>query len=862
MRSQAWRVIGCGVLLTASVFGQEVRRALPVNPTPIPRAQPARPLNPFDPSGGDSILNENTPQDFSVRPAPQVRPQPQVAIDPKSSAGAPAEPDKKIKDSDEDEIRLAPNQAPADSSTADPAKTQLAIADGLYARKLYDLAVPEYEKYLSEFLTDPGRAAALYRLADCYSNLGQLQASFDTYEMLINEPGSGEFIGNAAFRLASRAFDSKNFIEAAPLYDKAFKNAKSPEIRLTARYYEAKCLELLNRRAEAKPAYQDVIKYKDKNPYYDAARLSLAYFALDENRKQEALNLFSQLGQDATKPAVRAEALTRAGILAADLKQKDQADQLFKAAMALNAEGKWKQVAQLEGMKLEYEGDKFTQVLDSYAKNLNAIGDETKPSVLLIVANSYRQLGKQQKAIEVYNQLIRLFPNTPEAHDARYQRLIALDAVKDPNLISQVDSYLALAPNPDRADKAKLLKAQTLFQQNKFDLAAKIYNGLTTSTLADSYKADCYYAAGFSLLQIKDLTGAVRAFSGLIEKYPNHPMVVKALLKRAIIYQDARRFPVALADFDDIIIHYPDALERSVALLQKGLTLGQQENYPEMVSTFQLYLKDYPDAPGIAQAEYWIGWAAFEAKKYQEAINPLLKARQLNPEEYAEKCSLRLIFSYQNLADKSDAAKEVDSFIQADPKKLGLVLDVCRWLGAEYYNNTNFDQASKYLSLYVKNSQSEQLDKKILYSLAKSDVQIKNFQEALDVSNQFLAAAIEPADRAQGFLMLSKAQLGLQQFDAAIKSVEEALTLQPEGRLNAEARMQSGDIDVAKGDFANAARSYMSVALLYEDPEVTPDALERAYEAFQKAGNEPQADKTLSELRSRFPNYQAKASAG
>ncbi|MBV9392594.1 MAG: tetratricopeptide repeat protein [Verrucomicrobia bacterium] len=281
-----------------------------------------------------------------------------------------------------------------------------------------------------------------------------------------------------------------------------------------------------------------------------------------------------------------------------------------------------------------------------------------------------------------------------------------------------------------------------------------------------------------------------------------------------------------------------------------------------MVSTFQLYLKDYPDAPGIAQAEYWIGWAAFEDKKYQEAINPLLRARQLNPEEYAEKCSLRLIFSYQNLANKSDAAKEVDNFVQADPKKLGLVLDVCRWLGAEYYNNTNFDQAAKYLGLYVKNSQSEHIDKKILYSLAKSDVQIKSFQDALDVSNQFLAAAAEPADRAQGFLMLSKAQLGLQQFDTAIKSVEEALTLQPEGRLNAEARMQSGDIEVAKGDFNNAARSYMSVALLYEDPEVTPDALERAYEAFQKAGNEPQADKTLSELRSRFPNYQAKASAG
>jgi TolA-binding protein len=86
------------------------------------------------------------------------------------------------------------------------------------------------------------------------------------------------------------------------------------------------------------------------------------------------------------------------------------------------------------------------------------------------------------------------------------------------------------------------------------------------------------------------------------------------------------------------------------------------------------------------------------------------------------------------------------------------------------------------------------------------------------------------------------------------------LTLQPEGRFNAEARMQLGDIESSRGNYENAARSYMSVAVLYEDAEVTPRALERAYEAFQKAGNEPQATKTLSELKTRFPNYSLKGS--
>ena len=123
------------------------------------------------------------------------------------------------------------------------------------------------------------------------------------------------------------------------MYEKAYVNAKSPEIKLTARYYQAKCLELTGKKADAGIAYADVAKYAGKNPYRDAARLSLAYFALENNQKQQAFDLFNLLGTDAAKPAVRAEALTRAGILAADLKQKDKADQLFKAAIAIERRG-------------------------------------------------------------------------------------------------------------------------------------------------------------------------------------------------------------------------------------------------------------------------------------------------------------------------------------------------------------------------------------------------------------------------------------------------------------------------------------------------------------------------------------------
>ena len=289
--------------LALTLHGQEVRRALPVVPTPTPspapRAQPVPEAN--------SILNERLPSAEEAARPHRVEP------DARSSKGSPAEPDSKPKDQTQDEIRLAPGQK-GNTEGTDPAKAQLAIADGLYIRKMYDLAVAEYEKYLGQFANDSGRASAMYRLADSYSHLGQELPALNTYRMLVNSGTGGEFAGSAAFRLAARAFDEKDYPDAASLYEKAYDNAKSPEVKLTARYYQAKCLELSSQKSGAKTAYEDVAKIKDKNPYRDAARLSLAYFALENNQKQQAFDLFDDLGTSAIKSQVRAEALTRAGI--------------------------------------------------------------------------------------------------------------------------------------------------------------------------------------------------------------------------------------------------------------------------------------------------------------------------------------------------------------------------------------------------------------------------------------------------------------------------------------------------------------------------------------------------------------------
>jgi TolA-binding protein len=844
----------CAGLIGQTTIGlaQEVRRALPATPTPGETAAPrALPVNPTPtPVTGQSILDERIDSHGSG------------SQNNSTSRGSSAEPENRTRDQiANDEIRLAPEGGTENAS--DPAKAQLAIADGLYVRKLYDLAAPEYEKFLGRYQEDSGRAAAMYRLADCYSKTGQESPAINTYRMLLTEIQTGEFVGSAAFRLASRAFDQRDYGSAASLYEKAYNNSKSSEVRITALYYQAKSLELMNRKSEARPIYDEVAKTGENNPFRDAARLSVAYFALENGQKDSAFDLFRSLGADAAKPAVRVEALVRAGILGEDLKKRDESEQLFKTAIGINAEGKWKQIAQLELMKLEYDGDKFAQVLDTYAKNLNALGEETKPSVLLIVANSYRQQGKQSKALDFYNQLIRQYPSTQEAADGRYQRLVSLDQLKDPSLSREVDAFLATSPPKERADKATLLKAQALLQQNQFALAAKLYQELTNSSLPDAYKPDCYYAAGYSFSQVHNSSAAIQAFSGLIDDFPQYKLVVKAILKRALLYQEGKNYAAALIDFSKIIEQYPTAPECETALLEKGLTLGQQGEYQQMTDTFQQLLQKFPNSSGAAQANFWIGWADFEAKRYEDAIGPLSAAREKNPGEYGDRVTLRLIFCQQTLGHLDDTATEVSNFIQSDMKRVTTVAGACSWLGQRYFEAKQYEKSEKFLSLLTKNVPADKIEKAAWFTLGHDQTELQHYPEAAASITTYLQSATDPADRAKAFVALSAAQLGTKQYDGATKSAEQAMTLQPEGRINAEARLAIGDVESGRGNYENAAKSYLSVAVLYEDPEVTPLALEKAYIAFHQSGNEAEANKTLTELRTRFPNYQLKtANAG
>jgi TolA-binding protein len=105
-------------------------------------------------------------------------------------------------------------------------------------------------------------------------------------------------------------------------------------------------------------------------------------------------------------------------------------------------------------------------------------------------------------------------------------------------------------------------------------------------------------------------------------------------------------------------------------------------------------------------------------------------------------------------------------------------------------------------------------------------------------------------------LALGRAKLGAQDFDAAKKLGDQALLQEPEGPNSAAARMLLGETAFAAQNYPEAARMFATLAVLFDDPKIAPQAMSRAADAFAKAGDSASATQWRQKLQDKYPQYQ------
>ncbi len=133
----------------------------------------------------------------------------------------------------------------------------------------------------------------------------------------------------------------------------------------------------------------------------------------------------------------------------------------------------------------------------------------------------------------------------------------------------------------------------------------------------------------------------------------------------------------------------------------------------------------------------------------------------------------------------------MNSFLAAN-SNARVPAEILEWLGVEYYNEKNYPAAQKYFSVLGQSESLGSVKPDFWFYLADTETKLKNFAQAEVAYEKYLQVATDPAAKAKTLLALGATKIAAHKPDDAQKIAEEIMSLQPEGRVNAEARSAGG----------------------------------------------------------------------
>jgi len=749
-------------------------------------------------------------------------------------------------------------QADADFLRPDPVTDLYTFANQLYELEDFEQALLRYRQFIELHPNHPKARSAYYQLAECFRKLDRLAEAERIYAAYADNYETGELVDAAAFRAAALAYNRKAFAIALPYFRKTAELTEDPQLKLNAHFRIANCLQQLDRKEDAITYFSKVVEAPDPNPFLESALLALARSADDEGAKEQAFEHFRTVADGASTQSVKAEALTRAALLATDLEKPDEAETLYREIFALEEAEEWKPIAQFGLVHNRYNAKDYEGVVNAYNLGVFKLADDMRAQMFLMVGNAYQRLEKYADAIRTYGILENFYEDRPEGQEAGYRKLQCFLFMEEEDLPSFVEHYITNYTEKELdhpfLDRAQLLLAEFLFSKKDFPRAADAYASIRYENLPDSLRKPAYYKRAWAEAEAGRPHQAVQAFTAFLEAAPDDPLAPQALASRANNHRKAGNDERALEDFHLVVNRYPDDAVAEFALRESAAIKNSRNDTAGMIRHFKTLLEDYPDSIYASEAHYTIGIGYYRTREYKEALPHLRKARELDPETYAEAAGRRIVLACYSMQDVTALREEANAFIE-EYGSASLPSQVLAWLGVKLYERLEYEQASRFLDLAADDNNPDLTEPVIWNFLGKARIESADYAGAIAAIDHYFASSEHPQTQAAALLDKARAQLKLEQFKEADETAEEGMRLVRQGPTNARLSIIRGDIAMAQNNFEEAVKHYVVPAQTIIDPEITPEALWKASEALLKDDKRQEAREFREELMNQFPDY-------
>ncbi len=314
--------------------------------------------------------------------------------------------------------------------------------------------------------------------------------------------------------------------------------------------------------------------------------------------------------------------------------------------------------------------------IDESIKNFELIKNKTanktvKISALTQIGDAYQDIGQLEKAVEVYDEILRDYPESPYTDYVQYRQGIAL--LKNEKIDTATLSLRSLKtnfPNSKYLTDVDYYLALAYFKKGDWNAARdQITQFMGAVTKENPFMAEAQYILGLSYFNLQDYANALKTFQIIVKDYPNETTMVKNVeMSMAKCYYKTGDVKEAIKRFTDLIAAYPQTVIAQEAMIWLGDHYLESVDYDTAIVYYQKFIESFPGSPKLGLVLYELA-QAYQAKgQYDQAVGAYKRVDKAADSELYTKARLAIADILSRELDSASALETYQDIIKTSPE--------------------------------------------------------------------------------------------------------------------------------------------------------------------------------------------------
>jgi tetratricopeptide (TPR) repeat protein len=709
---------------------------------------------------------------------------------------------------------------------------------------LLSFSKADYPDAVSHFQKHADDIPSLYYSIACYCQMKDIAKAVSSYQNLLAKAKQGTWVDRARILIGEAIYQTHDYDLAMTFFGPVSRRDASPDLRVLALYRLA-CIDFQKKNyTRSELTLQNLLREYDRHPLHTDWMYLLATIPVYE--------------RDWTR-TIRDEGRndkSKGGIVAP---QSIPAEQLvpeseFRVIWAYMALGNYREVV--------HRTDKF---FHKYPKN------PLTGYALLLQGVAFDQLTDVDKAIDSYQTLVDLFPQSPAAGKAVYLMTLSLHRANEPSrIVSSLNhlnehlqsnaelksdswrkntlfwiaegyysiqdwpmaeqtytKFVDLAPDspmipyalqglaaalaaqgPDKLDKAKIYEQQAIARAQEL--------GNTPAS------ADAKFQMGKIYFNQKQYDQALTQFDAFVHDSTNTVRVAEALYDSGLSLYNQQFYTEALGRWKQVIDGYRFSPFRSLAYLQTGRTQFGLGKFEQAIAAYQALAANYPNSPEAQEAQFQIIQCYYNKGDIRGAFQQFMAFKSAYPvDERIKGVAEMLLGAYQSQGDNNLHSRELGELLRASPGS-NTASQILWQRGADLFNKKDYAAAQKYFQRIMLSYPNDEYAGQAYYYNAECYFFLNNFDEAASAYKSFYINYPNDKMVPQAMFQVGVSFFNKKDFAKAAEGFDAFVKKFPQNPLAKDASLNVALCYKKAFKLDDAIRSYQNYLLLFPGDAKAP----------------------------------------